>query len=937
MATVTVDGHSLSINGKRVWIVSGTVHYARIPRALWRSRLLAARQAGLNTIEAPVVWSAHEPREGHFTFEDDLDLPHFLRLIGDLNMHAILRVGPYVGDGYDLGGLPPWLVPAVDRRVRGANPQFLQACSKFIAKLAAQIADFQVTRRPRKGADGPVVMIHPEHEWFCAHDATAQAYLVEIDRYLRENNINVPLINTNNLYQSVEGEIDAWSGFTHLHAIARQLRVIRPSHPRFILSLHVGAPDVWGEPRRSEKSPAAIASALAQVLAAGAQFNVAPFVGGAAPAFSGARAEGAVDRFLTTNRDDSGPITHTGARSPIYGAIKRVATFASSFDRLLTGLDPDEHHITVAPDAVNPRILDEQTGKSEPKRDPAGPNLAVIHAGGSQGSVAFLFADPGASAPTRTTLILTDGSTLPVEVPADHGVAWVLRDTHLIARSTLDYSNLSAFTLAGRIFVCFGPPGATGLISINSSPFEITVPTGKRPAVEEHEDMIVVVCSTEQIDATYATRETVHVGVAGLDESGNPIAHPDFKQFVAIDQTGEAKVGTAPAPSQGTGKPAITKWLTAGEEDNVRGTNVRYARIAGPESMESLGAPSGYAWIRLNLKNASTKKARAAMFEAADRLHVYDDGKLLDVFGSAPGANNDSIITLPLTRGEQTLSILVDNLGRYDAGNDLGHPKGLYGHIYDVKNIKAGAPKLVDADLLDPLAFRAPIFGLRFGEVTDAARLTWTIQHRRKTPILVSVEPKQPLTDLAILLLNDEPIHLISPGHALRAVFDNEKLRRGNNTFQLAVVGDMSEHADNLKAGTSFYEGAGTITEKAEWAFAKWEPPADGAFQEVAKSQLAGRPGASFKGMPRWWKASFTVPHTDRPLLLDCNGLSKGQIFLNGKNLGRYFVGTRANKSVPPQSLYALPEPYLNAGGDNTLLIFDEHGFPPAKVKLTYE
>ena len=75
-------------------------------------------------------------------------------------MHAILRIGPYVGDGYDLGGLPPWLVPAVDRQVRGANPQFLQACSKFIAQLASKIADLQVTRRPRKGSDGPIVMIN---------------------------------------------------------------------------------------------------------------------------------------------------------------------------------------------------------------------------------------------------------------------------------------------------------------------------------------------------------------------------------------------------------------------------------------------------------------------------------------------------------------------------------------------------------------------------------------------------------------------------------------------------------------------------------------------------------------------------------------------------------------------------------------------------------
>jgi hypothetical protein len=168
-------------------------------------------------------------------------------------------------------------------------------------------------------------------------------------------------------------------------------------------------------------------------------------------------------------------------------------------------------------------------------------------------------------------------------------------------------------------------------------------------------------------------------------------------------------------------------------------------------------------------------------------------------------------------------------------------------------------------------------------------------------------------------------------------VFDAERLRRGNNTFQLAIVGDMSEHASDLKAATNFYEGVNTLTEKAEWAFAKWEAPAESAFEEIGKAQLSGRGAASFKGTPRWWKATFKVPHAARPLLFDASGLSKGQLFLNGRNLCRYFVQTHAGKDVPPQTLYHLPAPYLNLDGPNTLLIFDEHGFAPGKAKLVYE
>lgn len=932
MATVTVDGHSISLNGKRLWLVSGTVHYARIPRDLWRARLLAAKNAGLNTIETPIVWAAHEPHEGHFDFSKDLDLKHFLTLVAELDLHAIIRVGPFVGDGYDLGGLPPWLIPAVDRQVRTANPRFLQAFSTFIAKAASQFADLQVTKR-KKGIDGPVVLVQAEHEWFCAHDQTAGAYLNELARFLRENNVNVPIINQNNLYQPVEGEIDTWSGFSSLHAIVRQLRTINPDHPPLIASLKVGAPDVWGLPRQSRKSPQMVASALTQVLAAGGQFNVSPFDGGAAPAFSGARLASDSSLFLTTNRDDAGPISHTGAPNPIHDAVRRVATFASSFESVLTGLNIDTLPIAIAPDDVAPTIVNETTGETQPRN--GGPNLAVIHAPGSRGHIAFIFADPEDKKLKDANVIFPDGTSIPVEIP-DHAVAWVLRDVHLVARATLDYSNLSAFTLAGRILVCFGPAGARGMLSINKAPFEITVPSGAKPAVETHEDVVVVVCNTKQIDATIVHDGAVLVGAAGVTPDDQPIPHHDFKSITTITQDGETSTTTGAKP-KAPSRPAISKWLTAPEDDNATGDNVRYARIPGPDSMEALGAPSGYAWIRIKLKNSSTKKARAALFQAADRIHLYNEGALLDVLGNAPGADPNPTFTLPLAKGTQTLAALVDNLGRYDAGNALGQPKGIHGHIYEAKAIRTTKPKLVDADLIDPLTFRAPIFGLRYGDVTDAPRLTWTIKHLKKSPILMAVDPAKPVHDLVLVMLNDEPVEIISPGQNARLVFDSETLKRGNNVFQLAVVGDMSDNAQNLGAAVSFFEGASNITEKAEWAFAKWEPPPASAYEEVARAALAGRPGAALKGRPRWWKAIFTPADTDRPLLFDATGLSKGQLFLNGTNLCRFFVATRTNKAVPPQTLYHLPRPLLEPDADNELLIFDEHGFPPAKTKLRYE
>src|SRR5690606_3070223 len=62
MATVTFDGRSFMLDGRRIWLVSGQVAYGRIPREHWADRIHAAKLAGLNTIETPVFWSQHEPR-----------------------------------------------------------------------------------------------------------------------------------------------------------------------------------------------------------------------------------------------------------------------------------------------------------------------------------------------------------------------------------------------------------------------------------------------------------------------------------------------------------------------------------------------------------------------------------------------------------------------------------------------------------------------------------------------------------------------------------------------------------------------------------------------------------------------------------------------------------------------------------------------------------
>ncbi|HBS28417.1 MAG TPA: hypothetical protein DEB06_02965, partial [Phycisphaerales bacterium] len=278
---MTVDGQSFVLDGRRLWLVSGAVPYARIPRGLWADRLRAARQAGLNCIEAPVVWGLHEPRQGSFNFEGDLDLAAFVTMIGEMRLQCILRVGPHVGDGYELGGLPAWLLADESTRLglRSSEPAFLNAVSKFTGQVCDRVRDLQATS-PRRVAGGPIVLVQSEHHWFCGDPHQAQAYLREIERYLREDGITVPISNSNNLFASAEGQVDGWFADHHLFANLRQLRTVRPDHPRLLTGLPLGPTPVLG---RATGEPMAARSALprlAEVLASGAQFNLSPFAGG---------------------------------------------------------------------------------------------------------------------------------------------------------------------------------------------------------------------------------------------------------------------------------------------------------------------------------------------------------------------------------------------------------------------------------------------------------------------------------------------------------------------------------------------------------------------------------------------------------------------------------------------------------------------------------
>ena len=153
------NGDHFEMDGRPFQIISGAIHYARVPRAYWRDRLRKARAMGLNTVETYVFWNLHEPAPGKFDFSGQNDVAEFIREAQQEGLFVILRPGPYVCAEWDFGGLPAWLLREPGMQVRSRNPLFMAATTQWFHRLGKELAPLQ------SAYGGPIIAVQVENEY----------------------------------------------------------------------------------------------------------------------------------------------------------------------------------------------------------------------------------------------------------------------------------------------------------------------------------------------------------------------------------------------------------------------------------------------------------------------------------------------------------------------------------------------------------------------------------------------------------------------------------------------------------------------------------------------------------------------------------------------------------------------------------------------------
>ncbi|XP_044342368.1 beta-galactosidase 7 isoform X3 [Triticum aestivum] len=82
-----------------------------------------------------------------------------------------------------------------------------------------------------------------------------------------------------------------------------------------------------------------------------------------------------------------------------------------------------------------------------------------------------------------------------------------------------------------------------------------------------------------------------------------------------------------------------------------------------------------------------------------------------------------------------------------------------------------------------------------------------------------------------------------------------------------------------------------------------------------------------------WYKTTFDTPWGNDPVTLNLSSMGKGEVWINGESIGRYWASFKTPSGQPSQSLYHVPQYFLKPR-ENTLVLMEEMGGDPLQISV---
>ncbi len=307
-------------------LISGAVHYFRIPPTQWEQTLRNLQAMGCNCVETYVPWNLHEPKKGVFDFEGLADVTTFLDIAEKLGLFTIVRPSPYICGEWDFGGLPAWLLSDSKMRIRSQYSGYLQAITEYYEQLLPKLVPYQFTH------GGHLLMVQVENEYGSyGEDKDYLKFLVkELRKYL-----TVPLFTSDGGWREVleagtlpEEDIlatanfgsDANENFAWLKRYQEKNNLIEPL---MCMEFWDGWFNSW-QKKIIRRDPQETAEEVREVIKRGS-INFYMFQGGTNYGFyNGSSDAGVRNEPQITSYDYDAPLTEWGAPTEKYFAIQKV-------------------------------------------------------------------------------------------------------------------------------------------------------------------------------------------------------------------------------------------------------------------------------------------------------------------------------------------------------------------------------------------------------------------------------------------------------------------------------------------------------------------------------------------------------------------------------------------------------------------------------------
>jgi beta-galactosidase len=310
------------LDGKSFQMISGEMHYPRIPRAAWRDRMKMAKAMGLNTIGTYVFWNLHEPQKGQFDFTGNNDVAEFVKIAQEEGLWVILRPSPYICAEWEFGGYPYWLENEKGLVVRSKEPQYLKAYETYIKELGKRLAPLQVNH------GGNILMVQIENEY--GSYGSDKDYLRINQKMFREAGFDGLLYTCDPPPDLVKGHLPgllpAVNGIDNPAAVRQ---IINENHngkgPYYIAEWYPAWFDWWGTEHHTV-SAEQYAGRLDSILAAGISVNMYMFHGGTTRGFmNGANFKDTTPyEPQTSSYDYDAPLDEAGNATPKFMKFREI-------------------------------------------------------------------------------------------------------------------------------------------------------------------------------------------------------------------------------------------------------------------------------------------------------------------------------------------------------------------------------------------------------------------------------------------------------------------------------------------------------------------------------------------------------------------------------------------------------------------------------------